>query len=107
MERYMTPTSRILLTCGLSLTTAVAGAANLIEVYQRALQNDPQIREAEANRLASRETKPQALAALLPHFDATGSYNRVDADTSQVTVVQSNPADINSPLVPRQVTRTS
>jgi outer membrane protein TolC len=75
MEPYMIPTSRFLVACGLSLTASVAGAANLIEVYQQALQNDPQIREAEANRLASRESKPQALAALLPQVNATGAYN--------------------------------
>src|SRR5882757_4396048 len=49
----------------------VAAAADLVAVYQRALQNDPQLREAEANRLAALESKPQALAALLPQL--TGS----------------------------------
>src|SRR5947209_13314926 len=48
-----------------------AVAADLVTVYQRALQNDPQLREAEANRLAALESKPQALAALLPQV--TGS----------------------------------
>ena len=99
--------ARILAACGLSLTTAVAGAANLIEVYQRALQNDPQIREAEANRLASRESKPQALAALLPQLSASGSYQRVDADSSRVAVTQRDPADPNSALVPRTVISAS
>jgi len=102
MERYMILTSRLLLACGLSLTTAVAGAANLIEVYQRALQNDPQIREAEANRLASREAKPQALAALLPQISATGSYNQNDGDSSVVRVQQVDATNPNSPFVPRQ-----
>ena len=45
-----------------------ASGSDLMEVYQRAVQNDPQIREADANRLASRESKPQALAALLPQI---------------------------------------
>ena len=36
----------------LSVTPAVT-ASDLVEVYQRALQNDPLIREADANRLAS------------------------------------------------------
>ena len=53
-----------------------AGAADLVEVYQRALQNDPQLREAEATKLASLEAKPQALAALLPQLSASGSYTR-------------------------------
>ena len=49
-------------------------------VYERALQNDPLIREADANRLASRESKPQALAALLPQLNASGSYSDVDQE---------------------------
>ena len=53
---------------------SLARAADLVEVYQRALQNDPQLREAEANRLATLEAKPQALAALLPQLNASGSY---------------------------------
>jgi outer membrane protein len=67
-----------------STFTVSAQAADLIEVYQRALQNDPQIREADANRLASRESKPQALAALLPQINATGSYNKTDSTGSAV-----------------------
>ena len=51
---------------GLSLLSAAPAvtASDLVEVYQKALQNDPLIREADANRLASRESKPQALSAL-------------------------------------------
>ncbi|MDP8984840.1 MAG: TolC family outer membrane protein [Pseudomonadota bacterium] len=52
-------------------TVHLAAATDLLAVYQRALQNDPQLREAEANRLAALEAKPQALAALLPQI--TGS----------------------------------
>ncbi|MGQ0429086.1 MAG: TolC family outer membrane protein [Gammaproteobacteria bacterium] len=52
-----------------------ASAADLGAVYQRALANDPVIREAEANRRAARESRPQALAALLPQIDASGRYD--------------------------------
>ncbi|MFL6575602.1 MAG: TolC family outer membrane protein [Povalibacter sp.] len=88
------------------LSSAVP-AADLIEVYQRALQNDPQIREADANRLASRESKPQALAALLPQLNVTGSYTNYKQDASQTRLTQSNPADPDSPLVPRAITSNS
>ena len=44
----------------------------LLAVYQRALQNDPQLREAEATRLAALEAKPQALTALLPQLAGNG-----------------------------------
>jgi outer membrane protein len=53
-----------------------AAAADLVAVYQRALQNDPQLREAEANRLAALESKPQALAALLPTVTGTAIANK-------------------------------
>lgn len=52
----------------------MAEAANLVEVYQQASQSDPQIREAEANRLATREARPQALATFLPQASATADY---------------------------------
>jgi outer membrane protein len=53
-----------------------AAAADLVAVYRRALQNDPQLREAEANRLAALESKPQALAALLPQVTGTALANK-------------------------------
>jgi len=70
--------------------------ADLLAVYQRALQNDPQVREAEANRLAARESKPQALSALLPHLSgsAAGSRERdvgPDNETENVTVGNAAP----------------
>jgi len=83
---------------------ASAPAADLIDVYQRALQNDPQIREADANRLASRESKPQAIANLLPQLNASGSYSRFNQNSSRTTLINSLPSDPLSPLVPRALT---
>ncbi len=65
----------------LSLLTAclaaqTVGAADLLAVYQRALQNDPQLREAEANRLAALEAKPQAVAALLPQLTSGAQVSK-------------------------------
>ena len=72
-----------LIACLLSIQGA--GAADLLAVYQRALQNDPQLREAEANRLAALESKPQALAALLPQFSgsALASKERDSGSSNQ------------------------
>ena len=53
-----------------------AAARDLIGVYEDAVKNDPQIRAADANRLASRESRPQALAALLPQISGTVAYTR-------------------------------
>ncbi len=52
-----------------------AQAASLLEIYQQALQSDPQIHEAEARRLAALESKPQARSVLFPQVTATGSYS--------------------------------
>jgi len=98
--------SLLLTACSLILAASAANAADLVTVYQRALQNDPQIREADANRLASRESKPQALAALLPQFDASGSYNDVQQDQSSTRLVNSIPGDDDSPLVPAAISST-
>src|SRR6185312_4656238 len=56
--------------------TGGASAKDLVGVFQDALQNDPQIRAADANRLASRESRPQAIAALLPQITGQAAYTR-------------------------------
>lgn len=95
----MTLRVRILAACGFSLFAGVLQAADLLSVYERALQNDPQIREADANRLASRESKPQALAALLPQFSASGGYSKDKQEVGRTQLINSDPNDENSPLV--------
>src|SRR5712664_4740254 len=83
---------RLLTLIALSVSAASAPAADLLAVYQRALQNDPQLREAEATRLAALETKPQALAALLPQISGSGLVSREhDSGTSNITQPLSSP----------------
>lgn len=72
-----------------------AHSADLAEVYQRALRNDPQIREADANRLAALEAKPQALAALLPQISATGSWDKDESEGSSVFPVRTPTGDVS------------
>jgi Outer membrane protein len=76
--------AHIVAACGLSLLAPGIFAADLLDVYQRALQNDPIIREADANRLASRESKPQALASLLPQLEASGGYTKDKEEFSRI-----------------------
>ncbi len=68
-----------------------ATAADLDAVYQRALTNDPLIREAEANRRAALESKPQARAALLPQLNASGRYNDEQSDSTGAFVQPGQP----------------
>jgi outer membrane protein len=76
----------------------IVQASDLAEVYQRALQNDPQIREAEANRLAALEAKPQARSALLPQLGATAGYQDRNTDGSSVFVATD---PVTGDLIPR------
>lgn len=61
-------------------TAHPAAAENLLDIYRLAQENDPQIRSAEAARLATLESKPQSRALLFPtisaNADTTG--NRLD-----------------------------
>jgi outer membrane protein len=61
------------------LAIALPGAAvaeDLLKVYDDALQNDPQMREATATRMATLEAKPQARALLLPQIAGSASIER-------------------------------
>src|ERR1700743_2129883 len=88
------------------LLTDMAPAADLLAVYQRALQNDPQLREAEATRLAALEAKPQALSALLPQLSGNGTISRErDTGTQNTTEAVTLPpcapgAPAGSPCAP-------
>ena len=62
----------------LALSVAAASAnaqEGLLDIYQRALENDPLIREAEANFLATSEVKSQVRSGLLPNISLSGSTN--------------------------------
>ena len=50
--------------------------SELLEVYQRSLQSDPLIREAEANRRATEEAIPQARGLLLPQVATDYGWDR-------------------------------
>ncbi|MEO0578749.1 MAG: TolC family protein, partial [Pseudomonadota bacterium] len=79
---------RLTASAALLCLPALAGAESLLEVYQQALQSDPQVREAEANRLAAEEASPQARGALLPQITASGQYQDSTSDGNNVFVQQ-------------------
>jgi outer membrane protein len=56
-------------------------AEDLLAVFDRAVTNDPQIREAEANRMATREARPQAIASLLPQVSGSADKGRTWSDS--------------------------
>lgn len=69
----------------LAMAALLAGPASaadsLLDIYQRALKNDPTIREAEAQYLANAEVRPQARAALLPSVTAGANAQGQFTDT--------------------------
>jgi outer membrane protein len=90
---------RLLIVCALYLVAGSAPAADLLAVYQRALQNDPQLREAEATRLAALEAKPQALSALLPQLSGNGKISR-ERDTGSISQTESLALPPCGPTIP-------
>src|SRR5579862_311773 len=59
------------LALGLLALTGTAAAKDLVGVFQDAVQNDPTIKQANANRLATREARPQAWSQVLPQINGT------------------------------------
>ncbi len=70
--------SVLIITLGALLISGPSRASSLLEIYQQALQSDPQIHEAEARRLAALESKPQARGALLPQIGVGGAYESAE-----------------------------
>lgn len=70
-----------------ALAVATGGTAQaqvgLVEVYQRALTNDPALREAEATYQAVAEVRPQARSNLLPNVTLGGSKSGSFSESTQ------------------------
>ena len=77
----------LLLTLGALALSGPAHSASLLEIYQQALQGDPQVHEAEARRLAAQEAKPQARGVLLPQISATGDWTQTDTSGTSFSII--------------------
>jgi len=70
----------------IALTLAVlsnqAGAADLMQAYELARQNDPQFAASESQRDATGENVVQSRAALLPQVSGDISYSRSESDSN-------------------------
>jgi outer membrane protein len=65
-----------ILALALLASAGVAAAKDLAGVFEDASHNDPVIRQADANRLAAREARPQAWSAVLPQLTGTAGVTR-------------------------------
>ena len=77
----------LLVTLGALALSGPAHSASLLEIYQQALQGDPQVHEAEARRLAAQEAKPQARGVLLPQISATGDWTQTDTSGTSFSII--------------------
>jgi outer membrane protein len=83
---------------GACLAVPAAAQESLTDVYQRALMNDPAIREAEATYLATAEVKPQARATLLPglNFGVSRAYRFQDTEGGAIDPITGTPVGTRS-----------
>jgi len=74
------PVKKVLLFCSLFFTVPAGFSQNLMETYQLALDNDPLLKQALANRKAIDEIKHQNIAQMLPQISgrAESNFNRLN-----------------------------
>lgn len=68
----------LVISCSLAFMAQSVSADSLLDVYQQALANDPQLQAAKANFSAGQEAKNLGLANLLPN--ASASFTRSESD---------------------------
>lgn len=76
-----TKLNKLLISVGLGLISCGASADSLHQIYQQALQGDPQIRQAQANRDALFEAINEARSVLLPQISGTISIRNGAVDS--------------------------
>ncbi len=83
---------RHLLTAALfssALSANIGYSDTLLDVYELALQNDPQLKAAEATYRANREAENLGRAALLPQISGQASFQQLDATSNGKTATSS------------------
>lgn len=68
--------------------TADLFAADLIQIYEMALESDPQLSAAQSSRDSAGETRPQALAKLLPEVSLSAAATRIDYDPHNESILR-------------------
>lgn len=89
-----------LLALALATFLQPVAAVDLLQAYDMALENDPQLRAAKSNRNSLAESRPQAIAKMLPQASVKGTATRTereiptatyDYDSSDITATVSQP----------------
>ncbi len=82
--------SKFVLPLLVALSAPITLGNTLSEIYEQAVQNDPQLRAAHAAYLAGQESKNIGRAGLLPQIFATGQYEELETSGSTSTVLGQN-----------------
>jgi len=88
---------KILIVSLLALVSRIAVADDLMQIYTKAVEKDPVLREAAAIRESRRESRPLALSQLLPSVSISGdaNYNSIDTQVSDRENYGSSSLSIN------------
>lgn len=70
----------------LLLASGLSQADTLLEIYQQALDNDPELAAARAALEAGKESEKIGFSNLLPQIDGSASYSQDDSETSSDSV---------------------
>ena len=73
------------LIAGCLCTVSAVHAADLLDVYRLASENDPEIRAAAAVHAAAQEARPKSLSQLLPQVSASADTARIHEEISETT----------------------
>lgn len=100
----MTATRRLLaVAIAATLGTVSAHADSLLDIYELAVQNDPQLKAAEATYRANIEAEDLGRAALLPQISAQAYYQDAETESDSKSTTLSS---TGSPTVIDQSTTT-
>lgn len=93
----------------LSMGVSAAQADTLLDVYELAVKNDPQLKAAEATYRADIESEKLSRSQLLPQLSAQAYYqdSETDAQSKSATFVSSGPLGGGSTEIVDQKTHTS
>src|SRR5690606_28901744 len=96
----------LVLSLALALASAPVFAEDLMQTYELARTNDPQLSIAESQRLRTREGQVEARAALLPLVTGSASLNRAqDAGETGSGRSRSYGARLTQPVVDLEIGR--
>ena len=87
------------------LVSGLASGDTLMQIYEKAVRSDPEVREAVALRLATRQGKPIARGSLLPQIDGTAGWEYADGRGSNTfNQAVDDDGDPNTPPIPTVLT---